>query len=324
MKAVLFTQYGDPALLHYTEIARPAPLDHEVLVKVHAASINSWDYELLRGVPFANRLSFGLTRPKKIRSLGCDIAGVVEAVGSAVTRLKPGDEVFGDLSNAGWNGFAEYVATTEEALTQKPASLSFVQAAAVPQAGLLALQGLRKGHLQSGQRVLINGASGGAGSFAVQIANALGAQVTGTCRTSKMDLVRSLGADHVIDYMHEDFTRSGEQYDLILDMQAHHSLFDYRRALSPGGVYVMVGGESFRILQAIFISLTGSRKIKLLLHKANKGLDALIALIEAGKVSPVIDRCFALHETAEALRYFGAGKAKGKVVITMLDDNCNP
>jgi NADPH:quinone reductase-like Zn-dependent oxidoreductase len=297
------------------------PKAHEVLVKIHAASINSWDYELLQGIPFANRLSFGLIRPRKIRSLGCDIAGVVEAVGSKVTRLQPGDEVFGDLSHAGWNGFAEYVAAPEQTLTRKPASLSFVQAAAVPQAGLLALQGLiHKGHLQPGQRVLINGASGGAGSFAVQIARAIGAEVTGVCRTSKMELVRSLGADHVIDYMHQDFTRNGAQYDLILDMQAHHSLFNYKHALNPGGVYIMVGGESFRIFQALFISLTGSRKIKLLLHKANKGLDEMIELIEAGKVTPVIDRCFPLSETIDALRYFGAGKARGKVVISMEDN----
>ncbi len=318
MKAVLFTAYGDPDLLHYAELAKPAPKAGEVLVRIHAVSVNSWDWELLMGTPFANRLAFGLTRPRKIRSLGCDIAGVVEAVGSGVKRLQPGDEVFGDLSRAGWNGMAEYVAAAETALTIKPACLSFVEAAAVPQAGLLALQGLcDKGHVKAGQRVLINGASGGAGSFAVQIAKAAGAEVTGVCRSSKMELVRSLGADHVIDYTCEDFTQNGEQYDLILDMQAHHSLFDYKRALSRGGIYIMVGGESFRVLQAMFISLSGSRKITLLLHKANRGIEKMIELLESGKVQPVIDRCFPLKEASEALRYFGAGKARGKVVITM-------
>lgn len=320
MKAVIFTAYLDPALLQYTEVAKPAPKDKEVLVKVHAASINSWDWEILMGTPFVNRMTFGLFRPKKIQSLGCDIAGVVEAVGRQVKGLKPGDEVFGDLSRCGWNGFAEYVAAPEKALTLKPASLSFAQAAAVPQAGLLALQGLiHKGHIQAGQKVLINGASGGAGSFAVQIAKSIGAEVTGTCRSSKMDLVHALGADHVIDYTREDFTKNGEHYDLILDMQAHHSMFDYKRALSPGGMYIMVGGKSFRIFQAIFISLTGNRKIQLLLHKANKGIDEMIELLESGKVKPIIDKVYPLSQTADALRYFGEGKARGKIIITMDD-----
>lgn len=318
MKAVLFTEYGAPERLQLMEVSTPTPGENEVLVKVHAASINSWDWELLNGIPFANRLSFGLLRPNKIRSLGCDIAGTVEAVGSRVTDLAPGDEVFGDLSASGWNGFAEYVAAPATALSLKPSCLTFEEAAAVPQAGLLALQGLRdKGHLQPGQKVLINGASGGAGTFAVQIARRIGAEVTGVCSSGKMDLVRSLGADHVIDYTQEDFTRSGRQYDLIIDMQAHHSLFDYKRALTPGGLYIMVGGESFRIFQALFISLTGSKKIKLLLHKANRGLSDLVKLIEAGKVQPVIDRCYPLCKTAEALRYFGDGNARGKVIITM-------
>jgi NADPH:quinone reductase-like Zn-dependent oxidoreductase len=318
MKAVVITEYGDPSLLQFKEVEKPTPKDNEVLVKVHAASINSWDWEILQGIPFVNRMTFGLRRPKRIQSLGCDIAGVVEAVGSKVKQLQPGDEVFGDLSRCGWNGYAEYVAAPEKALTIKPPTLSFEEAAAVPQAGLLALQAIcHKGQLQPGQKVLINGASGGSGTFAVQIAKAIGAEATGVCSTSKMDLVRAVGADHVIDYTQEDFTRNGQQYDLIIDMQAHHSLFDYKRALSPGGVYIMVGGESFRIFQAMFISLTGSRKIKLLLHRANKGLEEMINLLESGKVKPIIDRVYPLRETAEAFRYFGEHKARGKVVITI-------
>ena len=318
MKAFIFKAYGQADVLHLNEVDKPSPKANEVLVKVHAVSINSWDWEILNGVPFVNRMMCGLFRPTKIQTLGCDIAGTVEAVGSKVKGLKPGDEVFGDLSRSGWKGFAEYVAAPEKALTIKPTILSFEEAAAIPQAGLLALQALyNKRHIQAGQKVLINGASGGSGTFAVQIAKSLGAEVTGVCRSSKMDFVRSVGADHVIDYTQEDFTKNGVQYDLIVDMQAHHSLFDYKRALSPGGIYVMVGGESFRVFQAMFISLTGSRKITLLLHKANKGLDALLDLIAEGKVRSVIDRVFPFNDTAEAMRYFGEGKARGKVIITM-------
>ena len=321
MKAVVFKEYGQADVLHIEEVDKPSPKANEVLVEVHAVSINSWDWEIIKGTPFLNRMTFGLFKPTRMQILGCDIAGRVEAVGSAVKHLKPGDEVLGDLSRSHWGGFAEYVTAPEKALTIKPASLTFEQAAAIPQAGLLALQGVcDKGQLKPGQKVLVNGASGGSGTFAVQIARSIGAEVTGVCRTSKMELVRSVGADHVIDYTQEDFTKNGEQYDLILDMQAHHSMFDYKRALTPGGIYIMVGGESFRIFQAMFISLTGSRKIKLLLHKANKGLDDMLKLIEAGKVKPIIDRVFPFSETPEAMRYFGDGNARGKVVITVVDD----
>ncbi len=318
MKAVLFTQYGTVDSLRYAEVDKPVPKSGQVLVKVHAASINSWDWELLQGIPFANRLSFGLFRPRRIQSLGADIAGVIEVVGEGVTRFKPGDAVYGDLCNAGWGGFAEYVAAPATALSVKPDFLSFEQAAAVPQAGLLAWKPLcGKGKVSAGARVLINGASGGAGSFAVQIAKALGAEVTGVCRGEKMAMVRSLGADHVIDYMREDFTRNGEQYDLIVDMQAHHSLADYRRALSPTGRYIMEGGESFRIFQALLYSLIDRRRFALLLHKPNHGLCELEKMMQSGQVKPIIDQMFPLSETVEAMRYYAAGKTRGKVVITM-------
>ncbi len=319
MKAVLLTSYGTAETLRYTDVVTPEPGAGQVLVKVRAVSINSWDWELLQGIPFANRLSFGLFRPHRIQSLGADIAGEVAAVGDGVTQFKEGDAVYGDLSSSGWGGFAEYVAAPADALSIKPEFLSFEQAAAVPQAGLLAWQALcDKGRLSAGQRVLINGASGGAGTFALQIARALGAEVTGVCRGEKMELVRSLGADHTIDYTREDFTRNGEQYDLIIDMQAHHKLSDYKRSLSPGGRYIMVGGESFRIFQAILYSLLGIGHFSLLLHKANRGHEALEKMMRSGQVKPVIDRCYPLAETLEAMRYYAAGKARGKVVITVL------
>lgn len=321
MKAMVYHEYGLPDVLRLEEVAKPAPGDNEVLIKVVAASINDWDWQLLQGIPFANRMMAGLFRPKKIKILGSDIAGRIEAAGKNAKRFRPGDEVFGDLSGAGFGGFAEYVCAPEDALTLKPVGMTFEQAAAVPQAGLLALQGLVKGHVQQAHTVLINGASGGAGSFAVQIAKSVGAEVTGVCRTQKLDFVRSLGADHVIDYTREDFTRNGQTYDLILDMEAYHSVFDYRRALNAGGRYVAAGGPTANIVQVIFlgawISLTSSKKMGLLLLKANRGLSEIIKLIENGEVKPVIDKCFPLGEAPDAMRYFGEGRKMGKVVITL-------
>jgi NADPH:quinone reductase-like Zn-dependent oxidoreductase len=321
MKAMVYHEYGLPDVLRLEEVAKPAPGDNEVLIKVVAASINDWDWQLLQGIPFANRVMAGLFRPKKIKILGSDIAGRIEAAGKNAKRFRPGDEVFGDLSGAGFGGFAEYVCAPEDALTLKPVGMTFEQAAAVPQAGLLALQGLVKGHVQQAHTVLINGASGGAGSFAVQIAKSVGAEVTGVCRTQKLDFVRSLGADHVIDYTREDFTRNGQTYDLILDMEAYHSVFDYRRALNAGGRYVAAGGPTANIVQVIFlgawISLTSSKKMGLLLLKANRGLSEIIKLIENGEVKPVIDKCFPLGEAPDAMRYFGEGRKMGKVVITL-------
>lgn len=322
MKAVVFEKYGSPHVLELKELEKPEPKDDEVLIKVYAASINDWDWGLLRGKPFINRLMAGFPKPRKIKILGCDIAGRVEAVGSKVKRFKPGDELFGDISKGGWGGFAEYVCAREDALTLKPAAMTFDEAAAIPQAGILALQGIyHKGDIRPGQKVLINGAGGGAGSFAVQMAKSLGAVVTGVDNGGKLEMMRSIGADHVIDYVEEDFTKNGQHYDLILDLMGFHSIFDYRRSLNPGGRYVMVGGSTALVNQVIFlgplISMTGSKKMGLLMHKANKDMDKMIELFETGKVLPVIDRRYPLSETAEAFRYFGEGKAKGKLVITL-------
>ncbi|MBL7082675.1 MAG: NAD(P)-dependent alcohol dehydrogenase [Candidatus Aminicenantes bacterium] len=321
MKAVVYQKYGSPDVLELKEVEKPTPKDNEVLIKVHAASVNDWDWGLLRGKPFMNRLFFGLLKPK-IKTIGGDIAGRIEAVGRNVKKFQPGDEVFGDLSGCGFGGFAEYVCARENALVLKPASMTFEEVAAVPQAAVLALQGLRdKRQIQPGKKVLINGAGGGAGTFAVQIAKSLGAEVTGVDSTSKLDMMRSIGADQVIDFTQEDFTKNEQRYDFILDFAAHHSIFDYKRALSPKGIYIMVGGSSARIFQTIFlgplISMTGSKKMGILAHKPNKGLDFMKELFEAGKVVPVIDRRYPLSEVPEALRYFGEGHARGKVVITV-------
>ena len=328
MKAIVYEKYGSPDVLELREVQKPTPKDDEVLVKVHAASINDWDWGFLQGTPFINRLLNGLRKPK-VQILGCDIAGRVEAVGKNVKHLKPGDEAFGDLCECGFGGFAEYVCGRENALTLKPAAITFEEAAAIPQAAVLAHRGLHDYvQIQEGQKLLINGAGGGAGSFTVQIAKLFGAEVTGVDSTEKLDIMRSIGADHVIDYTKEDFTKNGQQYDLILDHAAYHSISDYKRALSPKGTYIIVGGSMALVFQIMFIdpwiSMTGSlpgrkegKKMRIQGHKPNKGLDLILEFIEAGKVEPVIDKHYPLSEAAEALRYFGAGHAKGKVVITM-------
>jgi len=323
MKAIVYHKYGSPDVLKLEEVAKPIPKDDEVLIKVHASSINDWDWGLLRGKPFANRLPY-LLKPK-MSILGSDIAGQIETVGKNVKKFSPGDEVFGDLCGGSWGCYAEYVCARENAIMLKPASMTFDEAAAIPQAALLALQGLRKGKIQPGQKVLINGAGGGAGSFAVQMAKSFGAEVTGVDSTEKLNIMRSIGADKVIDYTKEDFTKNGQRYDFILDFAAHHSVFDYKRALSPKGIYVMVGGATARIFQVMFlgplISMTGSKKMGLLIHKPNKDLAFIIELFEAGKVKPIIDRRYPLSEVAEALRYLGEGHAQGKVVISLEHDN---
>jgi NADPH:quinone reductase-like Zn-dependent oxidoreductase len=321
MKAMVYTKYGSPDVLQLTELATPTVKDNEVLARIQAASVNSWDWDLLTGTPFLNRVG-GLFTPKN-KILGCDIAGCVEAIGRNVKEFKPGDEVFGDLSGCGFGGFAEYVCTSKDALMLKSASMTFEQAAAIPQAGVLALQGLRdKGKIEKGQKVLINGAGGGVGTFAVQIAKSCGAEVTGVDNTGKLDMLRSLGADNVIDYTQEDFTKRGWLFDLIIDVVTYRSIFDYRRILSPNGIYVMLGGGSWsRVYQTMLlgpiISLIGSKKMRFLLLKPNKDLALMKELFETGKVKPVVDRCYPLSELAEALRYFGKGQAKGKVIITM-------
>jgi NADPH:quinone reductase-like Zn-dependent oxidoreductase len=320
MKAMVATQYGSPDVLQLTEVARPTPKDDEILIKVHAAALNAADWHLLRGKPVLMRLmGFGLLKPKNT-ILGADIAGRVEAVGSNVTKFKPGDEVFGDLSGCGWGGFAEYVCAREQAVVLKPANVTFEQAAAAGMAAVTALGGFRT--IQPGQKVLINGASGGVGTFAVQIAKALGAEVTAVCSPQKVDMVRSIGADHVIDYTREDFTRNGQQYDLIIAANGYHSLADYKRALSPSGTYVMTGGAGAQMAQAIFfgplMSMGGSKKMGNLMSKpSQKDLTAIKELLEAGKVVPVIDRTYPLSEVPAALRYLEEGHAKGKVVITV-------
>ena len=326
MKAIVYQKYGSPDVLELKEVEKPTPKDNEVLIKVHAASVNSTDLGFLEGKPFVVRLMLGLLKPK-LKILGCDIAGRVEAVGRNVKQFQPGDEVFGDISGCGLGGFAEYVCARENVLALKPAGMTFEEAAAVPQAAVLALQGLRnKGQIQPGQKVLINGAGGGVGTFAVQIAKSFGAFVTGVDSTGKLDMMRSIGADRVIDYTQEDFTKNGQVYDLILDVVTYRSIFDYKRVLGPKGIYVMLGGGSWaRVYQTMFlgplISMTGSRKMGILMHKPNKGLAFMIELIEAGKVAPVIDRRYSLSKVAEALRYFGEGHAKGKVVITLEHNN---
>lgn len=321
MRALVYENYGSPDVLRVEEVETPVPKKYEVLIAVHAASVNSWDWELLRGKPFLTRLG-GLFKPR-YSILGADVAGRVVAVGTAVKRFRPGDEVFGDISGCGWGGFAEYVCARENALTQKPAGLSFEQAAAIPQAAVLALQGLRdKGKLRKGYRVLINGAGGGVGTFGIQYAKLLEAEVIGVDSASKLDMLSSVGADHVLDYTKEDFTTSGIQYDVILDVVGNRSVFSIKRALKTGGSYVMVGGSLSRILQTLLLApLTlwlEKKKLAVLVHKPNHD-DLLVwkALVEAGQVVPVIDRQYSLRDAAQAFRYLGEGRAKGKVVVVM-------
>jgi NADPH:quinone reductase-like Zn-dependent oxidoreductase len=322
MKAIVYTKYGPPDVLQLKEVEKPIPKDNELLIKVHAASVNYCDWGFVRGKPFFIRMYQGLLKPKNT-ILGADIAGQVEAVGRNVKQFQPGDEVYGDLSECGFGAFAEYVSVPENALGLKPANISFEEAAAVPQAAVVALQGLRdKGQIQPGQKVLINGASGGIGTFAVQIAKSFGAEVTGVCSTRNLDMVRSIGADQVIDYTQEDFTQNEQCYDLILATAGYRSIFDYKRALSPKGIYVSTGGFMAQTFQALFlgpwISMTGSKKMGAMLARLNqKNLVFIKELLEAGKVVPVIDRGYPLSEVAEAIRYYGEGHAQGKVVITM-------
>lgn len=327
MKAIVYTEYGTADVLQLKDVAKPTPKDDEVLVKVYAVSANAADLRLLKADPFLIRLSSGFLKPK-YQILGSDIAGRVEAVGKDVKQFKPGDEVFGDISANGWGGFAEYACAREDAFALKPANLSFEEAAAVPMAAFTALQGIRyAGQIHPGQKVLINGASGGVGSFAVQLAKAFGAEVTAVCSTRNLDVARSIGADHVIDYTKEDFARNGKQYDLILATNGDRSISDYRRALSPKGIYVHTGGSvaqmSQAMLQGSWISKTGSQKMGSMgVTKPNKkDLLAIKELLETGKVKPVIDRCYSLAETAEAIRYLEEGHAQGKVVITVTQNN---
>jgi NADPH:quinone reductase-like Zn-dependent oxidoreductase len=323
MKAIVYRCYGSPAVVKLEDIAKPTPADDRVLIKVHAASVNPLDWHYMRGKPYIMRPMAGLGAPDDIR-LGVDFAGTVEAVGKNVKRFKAGDEVFGGADGA----FAEYVTVRENgALALKPANLTFEQAAAVPVAAITALQALRdKGKVQPGQKVLINGASGGVGTFAVQIAKTFGAEVTGVCSTRNLAMVRSIGADHVIDYTREDFTQGSVRYDLIVDNVGTHSLSDYRRVLNPQGALVMVGGPNdgrwigplSSSIKAMLVAPFVSQKMVFILAQLKQAdLGVLRDLMQTGKLTPVIDRRYKLSETAEALSYLEEGHARGKVVITM-------
>jgi NADPH:quinone reductase-like Zn-dependent oxidoreductase len=319
MKAAVSTRYGPPDVVQITDVEKPDPKVNEVLIRVRAASVNPLDLFSMRGAPLI-RLIPGLRTPKQ-QVLGCDIAGQVEAVGRHVKQFHPGDEVFGLKGFAG-GGFAEYVCVPEDRLARKPANTPFEAAAAVPVAAITALQGLRdKGRIQRGQKILVDGASGGVGTFAVQIAKSFGAEVTAVCSTRNVDTARSIGADHVIDYTRKDFTKSGEHYDLILGVNAHHSIFAYRNALSQDGLYVLVGGATVQIIQTLLLmpllSLIGTKKTCFFIANVNqKDLVFLKDLLETGSVVPVIDRRYPLSDVAEALRYLDEGHAQGKVVIT--------
>jgi NADPH:quinone reductase-like Zn-dependent oxidoreductase len=320
MKAIVYTKYGSPDVLHLKDVEKPTPKDDEVLIKIRAASVNAYDWHFLTADIFLIRLmGGGLLKPKDSR-LGADIAGQVETVGRNVKQFQPGDEVFGDI---GHGGFAEYVCAPESRIVLKPANLSFEEAAAVPMAALTALQGLRdEGRIQPRQKVLVNGASGGVGTFAVQIAKAFGAEITAVCSPRNLEQAHALGADLVIDYTREDFTQNGEQYDLIFAANGYHPLSAYKRALTPQGIYVMAGGTMAQIFQAMLLgswmSKKGGKKMGGVSAKIDqKDLGIIKELLEAGKVVPVIDKRYPLSEAAEALRYLGEGHARGKVVITV-------
>lgn len=324
MKAIVYTEYGTPDNFQLKEVDKPAIKENEVLLKVYASSINSWDWDLLKGKPFLVRLIGGLFKPKN-KILGADVAGVIEAVGSRVTDFKTGDEVFGDIAGRGFGGFAEYAAVPQKLLVKKPASMSFEQAAALPQAGLLALQGLRyKKPLQQGQYLLINGAGGGVGPIALQYAKSIGAHITCVDKKEKFDMLRSLGADELLDYRDADYTQTGKQYDYILDVIAHNSAADYKRALKPGGVFAMIGGSmggllfQMMLLQPLF-SAFRNKKLGIMGYRVSQeGLNELSLLFEENKITPIIDKVFPLEETADAFRYFGEGNFKGKIVISVV------
>ena len=321
MKAIVHDRYGSPEVLELQEVEKPNVTDDGVLVRVRAASVNPADWYGMTGLPYVGRALMGLLKPKQ-RVLGVDFAGTVEAVGEDITEFRPGDDVFGGRSGS----FAEYVCV-RNAVVLKPANVTFEQAAAVPIAALTALQGLRdKGQVQPGHKVLINGASGGVGTFAVQIAKALGAEVTGVCSTRNVDLVRSIGADHVVDYTREDFTRNDRRYDLLLDVAGSRSWPECKRVLNPQATLVIVGapkgnrliGPLSHIVKVRLAALRSSQRVVFFIAKVNKAdMEVLQELLEAGKVTPVIDRRYELSEVADAFRYLGEGHAQGKIVITV-------
>jgi NADPH:quinone reductase-like Zn-dependent oxidoreductase len=318
MKAIVYTRYGPPDVLRMTDVDTPTPRDNEVLVKVRAVSLNLSDWETLRGKPLYSRIG-GLLRPRN-QILGSDVAGRVEAVGRGVSRVQPGDDVFADILGH-MGGFAEYVCVPERALARMPDGLTYEQAAALPQAGAIALQGIRdRGKVQPGQSVLINGAGGGSGMYAVQLAKLSGAEVTGVDNAEKLEFMRTVGADHVIDYAREDFTRNGRTYDLVLDLAAYRSAFAYARSLSPGGRYFCVGGSVATLLRVLLIGpalgRSAGKKIRVLAVRLGvEHLGPMVELCQTGKIATIIDRRYPLGEVPEALRYLGGGHARGKVVI---------
>ena len=320
MKAIVRETYGPPNVLHLEEVPRPTLREGDVLVRVRAASANAGDWHLLRGSPLPFRVVGGLRIPK-FKIIGSDVAGHVEAVGRNITQFRPGDEVFGELSRCGFGAYAEFAVAPEKALALKPANLSFEEAATLPTAGCTALQGLRKGRIQRARRALLNGASGGVGTFAVQIAKSFGTEVTAVCSTRNLDVVRSIGADHVIDYTKDDFATHGQRYDLILATNGDRSIWDYRRALTTGGRYVMTGGSNRQLTEAVLFGpmlSIGRQQFGNVLMKPNQGdLLVLKELCESAKVRPVIDRRFSLSEVSSAVRYLEDGHARGKVVVTM-------
>lgn len=319
MEAVVYTHYGSPDVLQLTGIEKPTPREDEVLVRIHAASVNAYDWHMLRAKPFIARFMSGLFKPQN-KILGADFAGTIEAVGRNIRQFHSGDEVYGCRQGS----FSEFMCCREDRLAMKPINVSFEQAAAAPMAALTALQALRDiGRIQSGHKVLINGAGGGVGTFAVQIAKSFGAEVTAVCSTRNLEMALSIGADHVVDYTKEDFTKSGQRYDLILGANGYHSLFDYKRALGPKGIYVMSGGTNAQMFQAFLgplVSFGSGRRLAGVAAKVvQKDLVFITELLEAGKVVPVIDRRYRLNQVPDAIRYLEEGHAQGKVVITMRD-----
>jgi NADPH:quinone reductase-like Zn-dependent oxidoreductase len=323
MKAIVYTKYGTPEVLQLKEVDKPVPKENEVLIKVIASSVNEWDNGLIGGKGLLTRLLGGLFKPKN-KILGADVAGIIETVGSNIKNFKPGDEVFGDIAGAGFGAFAEYVCTPEKMLAKKSPKMSFEQAAALPQAGLLAMQGIRfKKPLQTGQHLLINGAGGGVGPVALQYAKSIGATVTCVDKEEKFEILRSLGADELIDYRKTDYTKTGMQYDYILDVTARRSVHDYKRALKPNGVFAMIGGSmgwllfQMMLIQPLLSKFTNKKLGIMGYHVNREGLDELTSLYEKGIIKPVIDKSFPLEKTTDAFRYYEQGGFKGKIVITM-------
>jgi NADPH:quinone reductase-like Zn-dependent oxidoreductase len=330
MKAVVYRAYGSPDVLRLMDIDKPTPADDEVLVRVQASSVNAADWRLMRADPFVARLYTGLLKPTRIQTPGADIAGCVEAVGRHVRQFQPGDAVFGDLSADHFGGFAEYVCARNDRLVMKPACIPFEVAAAVPMAALAALHALRdKGRIRPGQSVLVHGASGGVGTFAVQLAKVFGAEVTAVCSTEKMAMTHALGADHVIDYRQVDFTLGGRSYDLILAINGHRSIFDYRRALTARGCCVMVGGQLGQLIPTLLFGpwlsrSSGQRLVTLTSAPNSADLVELRDLLASGRITPVIDRIYPLAEAAAAIRHVEQGHAAGKVVLTLEQHRLHP